>query len=96
MTLKVVCVCVCLLTVQGNKVVLPGMFVLHSRTKSQYKRMMIINLKGWNSSNIWEQTLTNQNSIQEEIKSKLESGNARYHLVQNIVPSILISQNIRF
>jgi hypothetical protein len=29
-------------------------------------------------------TLTNQNSIQEEIKSSLKSGNACYHLVQNL------------
>ena len=29
-------------------------------------------------------TLTNQNFIQEEIKSRLKSGNACYHLVQNI------------
>jgi len=28
-------------------------------------------------------TLTNQNSTQEEIKSRLKSGNARYHSVQN-------------
>jgi len=28
-------------------------------------------------------TLTYQNSIQEEIKSRLKSGNACYHLVQN-------------
>jgi len=28
--------------------------------------------------------LTNQNSIQEEIKSRLKSGNAGYHSVQNI------------
>jgi len=27
-------------------------------------------------------TLTNQNSIQEEIRSRLKSGNACYHLVQ--------------
>jgi hypothetical protein len=25
--------------------------------------------KGWKSSNIWEELLTNQNSIQEEVKS---------------------------
>ena len=35
--------------------------------------------------------LTNQNSIQEEIKNKLESGNACYHSVQNILFSILES-----
>ena len=29
-------------------------------------------------------TLTNQNSIQEEIKSRLMSGNACYHSVQNL------------
>jgi len=29
-------------------------------------------------------TITNQNSIQEEIKSRLKSGNACYHSVQNL------------
>jgi len=37
-------------------------------------------------------TLTNQNSIQEEIKSRLESGNARYNLVQNLLSSSLLSK----
>jgi hypothetical protein len=32
-----------------------------------------------------ETTLMNQNSIQEEIKSRLKSGNACYHSVQNLV-----------
>jgi hypothetical protein len=31
-------------------------------------------------------TLTNQNSVQEEIKSRLKSGNACYHSLQNIWP----------
>jgi len=31
--------------------------------------------------------LTNQNSIQEEIKSRMKSGNACYHSVQNILSS---------
>jgi hypothetical protein len=30
-------------------------------------------------------TLTNQNSIKEEIKSRLKSGNACYHSVQNLL-----------
>ena len=34
-------------------------------------------------------TLTNQNSIQEEIKGRLKSGNACYHSVQNILSSSL-------
>jgi hypothetical protein len=32
---------------------------------------------------ISSKTLKDQNSIQEEIKSRLKSGNACYHLVQN-------------
>jgi len=40
-------------------------------------------------------TLTNQNSIQEEIKSRLKSGNACYHSVQNPLSSSLLSNNIK-
>ena len=39
--------------------------------------------------------LTNQNSIQEEIKSRLKSGNACYHLVQNLLSCSLLSKNIK-
>ena len=39
-------------------------------------------------------TLTNQNSIQEEIKSRLKSKNACYHLVQNLLSSSLPSKNV--
>jgi len=38
-------------------------------------------------------TLTNQNSIQEEIKRRLKSGNACYHSVQNLLSSRLLSKN---
>ena len=38
-------------------------------------------------------TLTNQNSIREEIKSRLKSGNACFHSVQNILSSSLLSKN---
>ena len=38
--------------------------------------------------------LTNQNSIQEEIKSRLKSGNACYHSVQNILSSKNINMKI--
>jgi hypothetical protein len=40
-------------------------------------------------------TLTNQNSFQEEIKSQLKSGNACYHLVQNLLSSSLLSKNLK-
>ena len=39
--------------------------------------------------------LTNQNSIQEEIKSRLKSGNACYHLVQNLLSSSLLFKNLK-
>jgi len=39
--------------------------------------------------------LTNQNSIQEEIKSRLKLGNARYYSVQNLLPSSLLSKNLK-
>jgi len=40
-------------------------------------------------------TLTNQNSIQEEIKSRLKSGNACYYSVQNLLSSRLLSKNLK-
>ena len=39
--------------------------------------------------------LTFQNSIREEIKSRLKSGNACYHSVQNLLPYSLLFKNIR-
>jgi len=40
-------------------------------------------------------TLTDQNSIQEEIKSRLKTGNACYDLVQNLLSSSLLSKNLK-
>ena len=37
-------------------------------------------------------TLKNQNSIQEKIKSRMKSGNACYHSVQNLLSSGLLSK----
>ena len=39
-------------------------------------------------------TLTNQNSIQEEIKSRLKLWNACYYSVQNLLSSRLLSKNL--
>ena len=39
-------------------------------------------------------TLTNQNSIQEEINSRLKLGNACYYSVQNLLSSNLLSKNL--
>ena len=40
-------------------------------------------------------TLTNQNSIAEEIKSRLRSRNVCYHSVQNLLFSRLLSKNLK-
>jgi sorting nexin-29 len=40
-------------------------------------------------------TVRNRNSIQEEIKSRLKSGNACYHSVQDLLPSSLLSKNTK-
>jgi hypothetical protein len=40
-------------------------------------------------------TLTNQNYIPEEIKSRLRSRNACYHSVQNLLSSRLLSKNLK-
>ena len=40
-------------------------------------------------------TLTNQNSIAEEIKSRLRSGNGCYYSVQNLLSSRLLSKNLK-
>jgi hypothetical protein len=39
--------------------------------------------------------LTDQNCIHEEIKSRLNSGNACYHSVQNLLSSRLLSRNVK-
>jgi hypothetical protein len=38
---------------------------------------------------------TNENYIQEEIKSGLKPGNVYYHLVQNLLSPSLISKNLK-
>jgi hypothetical protein len=40
-------------------------------------------------------TLTNQNDIHDEIKSRLNSGNACYYSVQNLLSSRLISKDLK-
>ena len=40
-------------------------------------------------------TLTNRNSIAEEIKSRLKSGNTCYHSVQNLLSSRLLSKKLK-
>jgi len=39
--------------------------------------------------------LTHQNSIPEELKSRLKPGNACYHSVKNLLSSRLLSKNLK-
>jgi len=57
--------------------------------------MTIVPLRGWKVLKIWEQHLTNQNCIAEEIKSRLRSGNACYHSEQKLLSSRLLSKNLK-
>jgi hypothetical protein len=40
-------------------------------------------------------TLADQNCMQEEIKTRLNSGNACYHSVQSLLSSLLLSRNVK-
>ena len=40
-------------------------------------------------------TPTNQNSVQEEIKSRVKLGNACYYSVQNLLSSSLLSKTLK-
>jgi hypothetical protein len=40
-------------------------------------------------------TLTNQNSVQEEIKNRFNSRNACYHSMQNLLSSSLLFKNLK-
>jgi hypothetical protein len=42
-----------------------------------------------------ETTLTDQNCVNEEIKSRLNSGNACYRSVQSVLSSRLLSKNVK-
>jgi hypothetical protein len=60
--------------------------------RSQSKKLVIFPLKGWKSSNIWE-NLKKIKHIHKEIGSRLKSGNACYRSVQNLLSSSLLSKN---
>jgi hypothetical protein len=40
-------------------------------------------------------TLTNRNSIQGEIRSRLKPGNACYHSMQNLLSASLLTKNLK-
>jgi hypothetical protein len=64
------------------------MLVFHDRNAGQIREIKIGNRSFENVSQFkyLGTTITNQNLIQEEIKRRLNSGNACYHSAQNLCP----------
>ena len=58
------------------------------------RRFIIVSLK-CGRFQIFGKALRNQNSIQEETKSRWKSGNAYHHSVQNLLSSMLLSKNLK-
>jgi hypothetical protein len=57
-----------------------------------------VSVKWWYifaSNHTGETTLTDQNCLQEEIKSRINLGNACYHSVQSLLSSNLLSRNVK-
>jgi len=70
---------------------------IRCRTKSQFMKIDNSSFERRKTSNTWEQSFKKKKklSIQEEIKSRLMSGNACYHLVQNLLSYTLLSNNTK-
>jgi hypothetical protein len=73
------------------------MLLSHHQNVSQNRDIKIANRSFENVSpfKYLGTTVTNQNLIQEEIKRRLNSGNACYHSVQSLLSSCLLSQNLK-
>jgi hypothetical protein len=67
----------------------------HAVTLNFFKIHFIIIIQSTMTTCYLGTTLTNRNSIQEEIKSRLKSVNACYHSVQDLLSSGLLSKNIK-
>jgi hypothetical protein len=73
------------------------MLLSYRQNVSQNRNIKIMNRSYENVSQLkyLRTTVTNQNLIREEIKRRLNSGNACYHSVQNLLSSRLLSRNIK-
>jgi hypothetical protein len=73
-------------------------YMLRSRKKAGQRHSIKIanrSFEGVAKSKYLGTTLTDQNGKQEEIKSRLDLGNACYHSVQSLLSSRLLSRNVK-
>jgi hypothetical protein len=75
------------------------MYILISRRqnvgRNRYIKIANISFENVSQFKYLESTVTYQNLILEEIKRRLNSGNACYHSVQNLLPSPLLSKSVK-
>jgi hypothetical protein len=73
------------------------MLLSHHLNVGQDRDIKIANTSVENVSQLkWlRMTIANQNLIQEEIKRRLNSGNACYHSAQNLLSSCLMFKNLK-
>jgi hypothetical protein len=73
------------------------MLLSHHRNAGQNRDIKIANrsFKKVTQINYLGTTVTNQNLIQDEFKGRLNSANACYHSVQNLLSSCLLSKNVK-
>ena len=66
-----------------------------SLTLWEERKLRVFENRTWCWGKYLGTALTDQNCIAEEIKSRLKSGNACYHSVQNLLSSRLLSKNLK-
>jgi hypothetical protein len=73
------------------------MFMSHHQTTGQNHYIKVANKSFENVAELIYLGLmvTYQNCIHKEIKSRLNSGKTSYHAVQNVLPSCLLSENVK-
>jgi hypothetical protein len=73
------------------------MLISHHRNAGHNRNIKIANRSFENVEKLkyFRTTVTDQNCIHEEIKGRLNSGNACYNSVQNVLASCLLPKNIK-